>query len=127
MHAFCLYSMVRTRQHLLFEHPGISSMGSSMAITLPRDDLFSTRAGSAPAEAVLLAAFPYANLPVFAATACLGPFDLDPAAVLGRQPPGHILLQGFGLAAAFVLVVSSAVCTRQPLSASALASFSLPA
>ena len=67
-----------------------------------RDDLFSTGAGSAPAEAVLLAAFPYANVPVLAATACLGPFDLDPATILGRQPPGHILLQCFGLAAAFV-------------------------
>ena len=74
-----------------------------MAITLLRDDLFSTFAGSAQAEAVLLAAFPYANVPVFAATACLGPFDLDPAEVLGRQPPGHILLRCFDLGAAFVL------------------------
>ena len=39
---------------------------------------------SAPAEAVPLAAFPYAHVPVFATTVCLGPFVLDPATVLGR-------------------------------------------
>ena len=39
------------------------------------------------ASAVLLAAFPSDRTPVVAATACLVPFPLDPAAALGRSPP----------------------------------------
>ena len=37
--------------------------------------------------AVLLAPFPSAHTPVVAATACLVPFLLDPAAALGRPTP----------------------------------------
>ena len=36
---------------------------------------------------MLLAAFPSDRTPVVAATACLVPFLLDPAAALGRPPP----------------------------------------
>ena len=97
--------MVRTSQYLLFERLGISSMGSSMAFTRLRDDLFSKCASFGPAGAVLLAAFPYAYVPVLAATFCLGPVILGTAAVLGWQPPGHIPLQCFSLAAAFMLGV----------------------
>ena len=79
------------------------------------------------AEAVLLAAFPAGHVPVVAATACVVPFLLDPAAAPGRMSPWHMKLRCLDLITAFLLGVSSAVCTRQPPAASVLASFCLPA
>ena len=79
------------------------------------------------AQAVLLAAFPASRIPVLAATACVVPFLLDPAAALSRMPPWYMKLQCLDLVAAFLLGVSSAVCTRQPPTASMLAHFRLPA
>ena len=79
------------------------------------------------AEAVLLAAFPTSRNPVVAATACVFPFLLDPAAALGRISPWHMKLRCLDLVAAFLLGVSTAVCTRHPPDASVLARFSLPA
>ena len=83
--------------------------------------------GSDHAEVVLLAAFPTSRIPVDAATACVVPFLLKPAAALGRMSPWHMKLQCLDLVAAFLLGVSSAVCTRQPATASMLARFCLPA
>ena len=77
--------------------------------------------------AVFLAAFPTSRIPVVAATACVVPFLLDPAAALGRMSPWHMRLRCFDLVAAFLLGVSTAVCTRQPPAVSVLARFSLPA
>ena len=67
------------------------------------------------------------RIPVVAATACVVPFLLDPAAALGRLSPWHMKLQFLDLVAAFLLGVSSAVCTRQPPTTSMLAHFRLPA
>ena len=92
-----------------------------------RDDLFRVCPGSHHAEAVLLAAYPTSRIPVVAATACVVPFLLDTAAALGRTSPWHMKLQCLDLIAAFLLGVSSAVCTRQPPTASVLAHFRLPA
>ena len=78
-------------------------------------------------EAALLAAFPTSRIPVVAATACVVPFLLDPAAALCRISPWHMRLQCLNLVAAFLPGVSSAVCTRQPPAASVLAHFRLPA
>ena len=83
--------------------------------------------GSDHAEAVLLAAFPTSHIPVVAATACVVPFLLDPGAALGRRSSWHTKLQCLDLIAAFLPGVSSAVCTRQPPTASMLAHFCLPA
>ena len=83
--------------------------------------------GSDHTEAVLLAAFPAIRIPAGAATAGIVPFLLDPAAALGRMSPWHMQLQCLDLVAAFPLGVSSAVCTRQPPTASVLARFRLPA
>ena len=52
---------------------------------------------------------------------------LDPAAALGRASPLRMVLQCLDLFVAFLLGVLSAVCTRQPLTASLLARFRLPA
>ena len=90
------------------------------------DDLFKACFGSDHASAVLLAAFPSDRTPVVAATACLVPFLLDPAA-LGRPPPWRMKLHCVSLVAAFLLGVSSAACTRLPPSESVLASLRLPA
>ena len=76
---------------------------------------------------MLLAAFPAGHVPVVAATACVVPFRLDPAAALGRMSPWHMKLPCLDLVAAFLLGVSSAVCTRQPPTTSMLAHFRLPA
>ena len=76
---------------------------------------------------MLLAAFPTSHMPVVAATACVVLFLLDPAAALGRMSPWHMKLQCLDLVAAFLLGVSSAVCTRQPPTVSMLARFRLPA
>ena len=83
--------------------------------------------GSDHAEAVLLAAFPTGHVPVVAATACVVPFLLDPAATLGRISSWHVKRKCLDLVAAFLLGVSTAVCTRRPPAASVLARFSLPA
>ena len=79
-------------EHLLFECPGILGTGGTLAVTLLRDDLFNACFGSDHASAVLLAAFPSDRTPVVAATACLAPFLLDPAAALGRPPPWRMKL-----------------------------------
>ena len=83
--------------------------------------------GADHAEATLLAAFPTSCIPVVAATACVVPFLLGIAAALGRMSPWHMKLQCLDLVAAFLLGVSSVVCTRQPPTASVLAHFRLPA
>ena len=98
-----------------------------MAITLLQDDHFRVCSGSNHAEAILLAAFLSSRVPVVAATACIVPFLLDPAAALGYTSPWHMKLQCLDLVAGFLLGVSSAVCTRQPPTASTLAPFCLPA
>ena len=90
-------------------------------------DLFRVCSGSDNAKAVLLSAFPTSRIPVVAATACVVPFLLDPAATLGRTSPWHMKLRCLDLVAAFLLGVSTTVCTRQPPDASVLARFSLPA
>ena len=112
-------------EHLLFECQCILGLDSSVALTLLLDDLFRVCSGSDYAEAVLLTAFPTSRVPVVAATACVAPFLLDPAAALGHMSPWHMKLQGLDLAAAFLLGVSTAVCTRQPPPASMLAHFRL--
>ena len=114
-------------EHLLFECQRIPGVDSSVALTLLRDDLFRVCSGSDHAEAVLLATFPTSRVPVVAATACVVPFLLDPAAALGRMSPWHINLHCLALVAAFLLGVSSAVCTRQPPTASMVPRFHLPA
>ena len=100
----------------------IPGLDSSVALTLLRDDLFRVYSGSDHAEAVLLAAFPSSRIPVVAVT-----FLLDPAAAQGRMSPWHMKWQCLDLVAAFLLGVSSAVCTRQPPTAHMLARFRLPA
>ena len=51
--------------------------------------------------------FPTGRIPVVAATACVVPFLLDPAAALRRMSPWHMKLQCLDLVAAFLLDVSS--------------------
>ena len=58
--------------------------------------------------------------------ACLILFLLDPAAALGRHPPGHMKPQCFGLVAALLQGVSCAVRNHQPPSGSALTRLHLP-
>ena len=98
-----------------------------MAVTILRDDLLKACSASDHASTVLLAACPSDCTPVVAATACLAPFLLDPAAALGRPPPWRMKMQFVSLVAAFLLGVSSAACTRLPPSESMLASLRLPA
>ena len=114
-------------EHLLFECQCVPGLDSSVKTTLLRDDLFRMCSGSDNEEAVLRAAFPTSRTPVVAGTACVVPFLLDPAAALGRISPWHMNLQCLDLTVAFLLGVSSAMCTRQPLTASMLAHFRLPA
>ena len=126
-------------------------MGGLLAITLLRDGLLRPCSGSDPAKAVLVVAFPSDRIAVVAAMACPVPFLLDscsppelssplglpplassrscsnPAAPLGCHPPWGMKLQCLALVAAFLLGVSSAVCTRLPPSASVLAGLRLPA
>ena len=113
--------------HLLFECQCIPGLDRSVALALLRDDLFRVCSGSDHAEAVLPAAFPSSRIPVVAATPCVVPLLLDPAAALGRMSPWHMKLRCLDLVAAFLLGVSSAVCTRQPPAMSVLARFRLPA
>ena len=117
----------RHTEHLLFECQCFPGLDSSVALALLRDDLFRACSGSDRAEAVLLAPFPTSRIPIVAATACVVPFLLDPAAALDRMSPWHMKLQCLDNVAAFLLGVSPAVCTRQPPTASMLAHFHLPA
>ena len=114
-------------EHLLFEYPCIPGLGSSVAVTLLRDDLFRVCFGSDHAEAVLLAAFSTGRTPAVAATACVVPFLLAPAPALGRMSPWHMKSQCLDLVAAFLPGVPSAVFSRQPPTASMLANVLLPA
>ena len=114
-------------EHLLFDCQCIPGLHTSVALTLLRDDLFRVCSSSDHAEAVLLAVLPTSRIPVDAAMACIVPFLLDPAAALGRMSPWHIKSQCLDLVAVFLLGASSAVCTRQPPTASMLARFHLPA
>ena len=114
-------------EHLLFECQCIPGVDSSVALTLLRDDLFRVCSGSDHAEALLLVTFPTSRVPVVAATACVVLFLLDPAPALGRISPWHMKLQCLDLVAAFLIGVSSAVCTHQPLTASVLARFRVSA
>ena len=117
----------RHSEHLLFDCQCIRGLDGSVALALLRDDLFRVCSGSDHAEAVLLTVFPTSRIAVVAATACVVPFLLDPAAALGRMSPWHMKLQCLDLVAAFLLGVSSAVCTHQPPTAAMLARFRLPA
>ena len=74
-------------EHLLFECRCISGLDGSVALAFLGDDLFRVCSGSDHEEAVLLAAFPTSRIPVVAATACVVPFLIDPAAALGRMSP----------------------------------------
>ena len=94
----------RHMEHLLFECQCIPGLDSSVALALLRDDFFRVCSGSDHAEAVLLAAFPTSRIPGVAATACVVPFLLDPAAALGRMCPWHMKLQCLDLVAVFLLV-----------------------
>lgn len=64
-----------------------AGLGTSMAVTILWGDLFRECARYAPAEPLLLAASSSDRVPVVAATDCLVPFLLQPAAALGRRPP----------------------------------------
>ena len=92
----------RRIQHLLFEFQCVPCLDSSVALTLLRDDLSRVCSGSVP-------------------------FLLDPAAAMSCVSPRHVTLQCLDHVAAFLLGVSSTVCTRQPPTASVLARFRLPA
>ena len=78
---------------------------TSLAHALLRDDLFRVCSGSDHAEAVLLTVLPTSRIPVVAATACVVPFLLNPAAALGRISPWHMKLQCLDDVAAFLLGV----------------------
>ena len=114
-------------ENLLLKCQCIPGLDSSVALTIRRDDRFRVCSGSDHAEAVLLAAFPSSGVPVVAATACVVPFLLNPAAALGRMSSWQLKLKCLDLVAPFLLGMSTAVCTRRPSDASALARFSLPA
>ena len=79
------------------------------------------------ADVVLLPAFPSGPEPAVAATACLVPFLLDPAASRGRHLPEYMKLHCLGLVVVFLYLLSCAACTHQPPSASALANLYVPA
>ena len=83
--------------------------------------------GSDHTEAVLLAPFSSGRIAIAAATAYGVPFLLHPVAALGCMSPWNIKLQCLDLVAAFLLVVSSAVCTRQPPNTPTLSRLRLPA
>ena len=114
-------------EHLLFECPGVLGPGGTLAVKLLRDDLCRACFGYDHASAVLLAEFPSDQTPVLAATVCLVPCLLDPAAALGHPPPCQLKLQCLALVAAFLIGMSSAACTRLPPSEPVLASRRLPA
>ena len=64
--------------------------------------------------AVFLAAFPTSRIPVVAATACVVPFLLDPAAVLGRMSPWHMKLRCVKTLGSCCSVPSWGVCGVHP-------------
>ena len=92
-------------EYLLFQCQCIPGLGVSVALTLLRDDLLRVCSGPDHAEAVLLAAFPSGRIPVVAATACVVPFLLGPAAALGRVSPWHVKLRCLDLVAGSLLGV----------------------
>ena len=65
-----------------------AGLGSSMATALPHDDLSQACSGSDHAAAALLSVSRSDRIFIVAATKCLFLFLLDPAAALGRVPPG---------------------------------------
>ena len=71
-------------EHLLFDCQCIPGLDTFVALPLLR-----VCSGSDHAEAVLLTVFPTSLIPAGAATACVVPFLLDPAAALGRMFPWH--------------------------------------
>ena len=80
----------RHTEHLLFECQCISGLDSYVAMTLVRDDFFRFCSGSVHAnffKAVFLTAFTSHRVPGVAAMACIVPFLLNPAAVVGRVTP----------------------------------------
>ena len=83
-----------------------------MAVKLLRDDLFRACSGSDHATAVMPATFPSDRTAVAASTACLVMVLLDPAAAQGRHPSWRMKSQCVALVAAFLLEVSSTVCSR---------------
>ena len=106
-------------------HTGV--LGPGGPLQLVWDDLFREFSVSEHASAVLLATFPSPLTHVVAATACLVPFLLNPAASLGRSHPWRMKLHWLALVEAFLLGVSTAASTRLPPSESVLASLHLPA
>ena len=108
-------------EYLLFECQCIPGLDGSVALTLLWDALLRVCSGSDHAEAVLLSAFPSGRVPIVAATACVVLFLLGSAATLGRVSPWNVKWQCLDPVAAFLLGLSSAVCTRQPPTASMLA------
>ena len=101
-------------EHLLFECQCLPGLDGSVALALLRCDLFRVCSGSDHAEAVLLSAFPASRVPVVAATACVVPFLLDPAAALGLMSPWHMKLRCLDLVAAFLLGVSLRCAPASP-------------
>ena len=71
-------------------------------------------AGSAPAPTVLIAALPCDAVLCAAATSFLVAFLLDPAATLGRHPPGRMKLQCLRLVAALLLGLPCVAPFSQP-------------
>ena len=114
-------------ENLLVERKCIPGLDSSIALVIDRDDLFRVCSGSDHTEAVLLAPFSSGRIAIAAATAYGVPFLLHPVAALGCMSPWNMKLQCLDLVAAFLLVVSSAVCTRQPPTTPTLSRLRLPA
>ena len=102
-------------EHLLFECQCIPGLDGSVALALVRCDLFRVCSGSR--RRCCCRRF----RPV------VSPFLLDSAAALGLMSPWRVKLRCLDLVAAFLLGVSTSVCTCQPPTASELARFSLPA
>ena len=111
-----------------FEPQCIPGLDSSVAVSLLQDDLLRVWSGSDNTEAVSLAAFPSGRSPRCCRNGLCCPVPVRPcscpgpwAVTLGRASRWHVKFQSLDLAAAFLLGVSSAVCTRQPPTASMLA------
>ena len=91
--------------HPLFECRGVPSLGGSLAATLLRAVILRPCSGLDPARAVLLATFPPDRTPAVAATACIVPFLLEPAAAPGRQPPQRMKVQRLALGGVYFCLV----------------------
>ena len=102
-------------ENLLLKCQCIPGLDSSVALTIRRDDRFRVCSGSDHAEAVLLAAFPSSGVPVVAATACVVPFLLNPAAALGRMSPWHMKMQCLELSQRSCLVCRLRRAPASPL------------